>query len=430
MSSTTASSKGGPMLGGTSESADDLLNELLFDTQQQPAQPLPVIQLDQTPLSVFDEDPQFALFAGSNARNRRASLPSELLSGLDGLSFGGEYGIDPMDPSLMMDPAMLELLGNGGADQGTVDPFDIFNLTPLDANPAGLGYNYNNSALSAGLSAGNNNNNSSSMANANTSAGSEPIPIPFDARIYSLKPPSYSDRTLSTSAPQTGSDFFTLFAKSFKTPPMALSTSFNNNNNLVIPSPEASPIAGRRSSFSNPSGTSPMLNRRPSLSNPNASGPLGNRRGSLSNPAGTQDAQHHMLHHPLQQQQHIESSILHKPRFSKFKSPSSPTLATFANQSLFTAPTATAAAPATGAVAAAGATAPMMQNMDTRPRDHVCSMCGNKFLRRQDLMRHEVTHSTVKQFTCLYGCGASFGRSDALGRHMKNGKCRAVGQQA
>ncbi|KAJ3403049.1 hypothetical protein HDU80_004541 [Chytriomyces hyalinus] len=290
------------MLGGTSESADALLNEFLFETQ-----PLPVIQLDQAPLSVFDEDPQFALFAASNARNRRASLPSELLSGLDGLSFGGEYGMDPMDP-LMMDPAMLELLGNGGAvDQGTVDPFDIYNTNP---------YNFNNSALSAGLSALGNNNNTISNA-ANHSAGSKPIPIPSNAHINSLKPPSsssYSDRTLSTSAPQTGSDFFTLFAKSFKTPPIALSTSFANNN-LVIPSPEASPIAGRRSSFSNPSGTSPMLNRRPSLSNPNASGPLGNRRGSLSNPsAGTQDAQHHMLHHPLQQQQQIESSILHKPR--------------------------------------------------------------------------------------------------------------------
>ncbi|KAJ3235266.1 hypothetical protein HDU78_005287 [Chytriomyces hyalinus] len=426
MSSTTASSKGGPMLGGTSESADALLNEFLFETQ-----PLPVIQLDQAPLSVFDEDPQFALFAASNARNRRASLPSELLSGLDGLSFGGEYGMDPMDP-LMMDPAMFELLGNGGGggavDQGTVDPFDIYNTNP---------YHYNNSALSAGLSALGNNNNTISNA-ANHSAGSKPIPIPSNAHINSLKPPSsssYSDRTLSTSAPQTGSDFFTLFAKSFKTPPIALSTSFVNNN-LVIPSPEASPIAGRRSSFSNPSGTSPMLNRRPSLSNPNASGPLGNRRGSLSNPSGTQDAQHHMLHHPLQQQQQIESSILHKPRFSKFKSPSSPTLATFANQSLFAAPTvsATSAAAAAAAVAsstgvAATTTAPMMQNMDTRPRDHVCSMCGNKFLRRQDLMRHEVTHSTVKQFTCLYGCGASFGRSDALGRHMKNGKCRAVAQQ-
>ncbi|KAI8837898.1 hypothetical protein BJ741DRAFT_602251 [Chytriomyces cf. hyalinus JEL632] len=424
MSSTTASSKGGPMLGGTSESADALLNEFLFDTQ-----PLPVIQLDQAPLSAFDEDPQFALFAASNARNRRASLPSELLSGLDGLSFGGDYGMDAMDP-LMMDPAMLELLGNGGGgamDQGTVDPFDIYNTNP---------FNYNTSALSAGLSASGSNNSNISNA-ANHSAGSKPIPIPSNAHINSLKPPSssYSDRTLSTSAPQTGSDFFTLFAKSFKTPPMALSTSFVNNN-LVIPSPEASPIAGRRSSFSNPSGTSPMLNRRPSLSNPNASGgPLGNRRGSLSNPSsGNQDAQHHMLHHPLQQQQQIESSILHKPRFSKFKSPSSPTLATFANQSLFAAPTvsATSAAVASSngiAVAATATTTPIMQNMDTRPRDHVCSMCGNKFLRRQDLMRHEVTHSTVKQFTCLYGCGASFGRSDALGRHMKNGKCRAVGQQ-
>ncbi|KAI8838140.1 hypothetical protein BJ741DRAFT_663513 [Chytriomyces cf. hyalinus JEL632] len=246
--------------------------------------------------------------------------------------------------------------------------------------------------------------------------GSKPIPIAphtsHPSHANTLAVPAFSDssdKTLSTSAPQTGSDFFSLFAKSFKKPPLALSTSFLKNN-LPIPSPEASPITGRRTSFSNPSATSPMINRRPSISKMN----LGNRRGSTSNLSVIQDQ---LLHHPLQMHQQTESSILHKPRFSKFKSPSSPTLATLANQSAITATSPTLVATA-------------MQNFDTRPRDHVCVMCGNKFLRRQDLMRHEVTHfSTVKPYACLYACGVSFGRSDALGRHMKNGKCRAAVQQ-
>ncbi|KAJ3252305.1 hypothetical protein HDU77_005216 [Chytriomyces hyalinus] len=68
---------------------------------------------------------------------------------------------------------------------------------------------------------------------------------------------------------------------------------------------------------------------------------------------------------------------------------------------------------------------------DSRPREHECSVCHNRFLRRQDLSRHLVTHSKTKDFPCLYGCGSSFGRSDALARHMKTGKCsKAPGRMA
>ncbi|KAJ3229382.1 Zinc finger protein plag1 [Chytriomyces hyalinus] len=60
---------------------------------------------------------------------------------------------------------------------------------------------------------------------------------------------------------------------------------------------------------------------------------------------------------------------------------------------------------------------------DTRPREHECTVCHNRFLRRQDLSRHLVTHSKTKNFACQFDCGSSFGRSDALARHMKTGKC-------
>ncbi|KAJ3124677.1 hypothetical protein HK100_011151 [Physocladia obscura] len=60
---------------------------------------------------------------------------------------------------------------------------------------------------------------------------------------------------------------------------------------------------------------------------------------------------------------------------------------------------------------------------DNRPRDFVCATCNNKFLRRQDLSRHEVTHAKTKQFSCPLGCGTYFGRSDALTRHLKTRRC-------
>ncbi|KAJ3066131.1 hypothetical protein HDU98_010544, partial [Podochytrium sp. JEL0797] len=64
---------------------------------------------------------------------------------------------------------------------------------------------------------------------------------------------------------------------------------------------------------------------------------------------------------------------------------------------------------ATSTVVAAAASA-----KDTRARHFLCSVCQKGFLRKQDLSRHEVTHSTVKAFSCPLGCGTTFGRSDAM----------------
>ncbi|KAJ3212675.1 hypothetical protein HDU82_007753 [Entophlyctis luteolus] len=61
----------------------------------------------------------------------------------------------------------------------------------------------------------------------------------------------------------------------------------------------------------------------------------------------------------------------------------------------------------------------------SRPRNHACSECGNRFLRRQDLQRHATTHSAARVFVCPFGCTASFGRSDGLTRHMRRGTCVA-----
>ncbi|KAJ3022199.1 UNVERIFIED_CONTAM: hypothetical protein HDU68_009259 [Siphonaria sp. JEL0065] len=59
-----------------------------------------------------------------------------------------------------------------------------------------------------------------------------------------------------------------------------------------------------------------------------------------------------------------------------------------------------------------------------RERNFLCSVCGNSFLRKQDMQRHEATHSTVKQFVCpLKGCGFAFVRRDALSRHIKSRRC-------
>ncbi|KAI8608629.1 hypothetical protein BC830DRAFT_1154531 [Chytriomyces sp. MP71] len=58
-----------------------------------------------------------------------------------------------------------------------------------------------------------------------------------------------------------------------------------------------------------------------------------------------------------------------------------------------------------------------------RSRDYQCGECMKWFLRRQDLRRHEVTHSKVKAFACPHGCGTTFGRSDALSRHLKARRC-------
>ncbi|KAJ3393028.1 hypothetical protein HDU84_002968 [Entophlyctis sp. JEL0112] len=61
-----------------------------------------------------------------------------------------------------------------------------------------------------------------------------------------------------------------------------------------------------------------------------------------------------------------------------------------------------------------------------RPRDFLCNVCGNRFLRKQDLNRHDATHAKTKPFTCPLGCGTCFGRSDALTRHLRSRKCSGV----
>ncbi|KAJ3090368.1 hypothetical protein HK100_007471, partial [Physocladia obscura] len=61
---------------------------------------------------------------------------------------------------------------------------------------------------------------------------------------------------------------------------------------------------------------------------------------------------------------------------------------------------------------------------DTRTRQYECATCHNRFLRRQDLFRHESTHSNARNFLCGFGCGAAFGRSDGATRHMRKRSCR------
>ncbi|KAI8821246.1 hypothetical protein BJ741DRAFT_637348 [Chytriomyces cf. hyalinus JEL632] len=51
-----------------------------------------------------------------------------------------------------------------------------------------------------------------------------------------------------------------------------------------------------------------------------------------------------------------------------------------------------------------------------------CKVCQKQCIRKQDLIRHEITHSKAKHFVCPSNCGSAFGRSDALGRHLKT--CR------
>ncbi|KAI9331369.1 hypothetical protein BDR26DRAFT_870413 [Obelidium mucronatum] len=60
---------------------------------------------------------------------------------------------------------------------------------------------------------------------------------------------------------------------------------------------------------------------------------------------------------------------------------------------------------------------------DSRSRQHQCGTCGKLCLRKQDLKRHEATHATSKDFWCPHGCGSAFARNDALGRHVKTGRC-------
>ncbi|KAJ3347921.1 hypothetical protein HDU83_001683 [Entophlyctis luteolus] len=62
------------------------------------------------------------------------------------------------------------------------------------------------------------------------------------------------------------------------------------------------------------------------------------------------------------------------------------------------------------------------QQQTARAREFQCSMCPNRFLRKQDMKRHEVTHNQIKDFVC-HNCGFGFVRRDALVRHVKSRRC-------
>ncbi|KAJ3384889.1 hypothetical protein HDU84_002594 [Entophlyctis sp. JEL0112] len=68
------------------------------------------------------------------------------------------------------------------------------------------------------------------------------------------------------------------------------------------------------------------------------------------------------------------------------------------------------------------ASGPTTPSADSRVRAHECSICFNRFLRRQDLSRHEATHSRTRIYVCPRKCGSSFARSDALTRHVLRSK--------
>ncbi|KAJ3384890.1 hypothetical protein HDU84_002595 [Entophlyctis sp. JEL0112] len=52
-----------------------------------------------------------------------------------------------------------------------------------------------------------------------------------------------------------------------------------------------------------------------------------------------------------------------------------------------------------------------------------CRSCLRVFQRKQDLKRHEVTHTLARDFACPQ-CGAAFARNDALARHIRSGRCQ------
>ena len=62
---------------------------------------------------------------------------------------------------------------------------------------------------------------------------------------------------------------------------------------------------------------------------------------------------------------------------------------------------------------------------DKKPRDFSCTVigCEMKFMRRQDLKRHVLTHTGAKPHSCPLGCGVTFSRTDAAARHVKAGRC-------
>jgi uncharacterized Zn-finger protein len=52
----------------------------------------------------------------------------------------------------------------------------------------------------------------------------------------------------------------------------------------------------------------------------------------------------------------------------------------------------------------------------TPNKSYKCSICDQLFSRNHDLKRHQGIHTDFKPFNCY--CGKSFGRKDALKRHI------------
>ncbi|KAI9344965.1 hypothetical protein BDR26DRAFT_857003 [Obelidium mucronatum] len=56
-----------------------------------------------------------------------------------------------------------------------------------------------------------------------------------------------------------------------------------------------------------------------------------------------------------------------------------------------------------------------------KPLVFVCSICGGISNRKQDLQRHEATHTQIKNYVCpVLTCKFAFVRKDALSRHIKS----------
>ncbi|KAJ3284558.1 hypothetical protein HDU79_008048 [Rhizoclosmatium sp. JEL0117] len=158
-----------------------------------------------------------------------------------------------------------------------------------------------------------------------------------------------------------------------------------------------------------------------------------------------QQQQQHMVHQQQQQQFqqyqiHPDSSILplpHTHQSHHYASPPPPqsglssstsTSASISTTSTSTIPTTTATKPFRPSTSTTPDDALHKHSdstiqKDPRPRHFLCATCHKSFLRKQDLSRHEVTHTTIKAFSCPLGCGTTFGRADAMSRHVKARRC-------
>ncbi|KAI8882540.1 hypothetical protein K501DRAFT_148796, partial [Backusella circina FSU 941] len=52
-------------------------------------------------------------------------------------------------------------------------------------------------------------------------------------------------------------------------------------------------------------------------------------------------------------------------------------------------------------------------------KKHYCQICNKSFGRPQELQRHQVCHTGVRNFFCP-NCTKSFARRDAMQRHYKS----------